>query len=76
MTAPSGDDAKPLVETLFDIAVGQWGWHPEQFWRCRPGDFWWTFRAKMPREALERPKQMREVYDMLKREKAKEAANG
>jgi hypothetical protein len=30
----------------------------------------------MPREALERPKQMREVYDMLKREKAKEAANG
>lgn len=45
---------------------------PDQFWNCRPADFWWTFFAKLPPEALERPKQLREMYDMLKREKAKE----
>jgi len=53
------------VQTLFDIAVGQWGWRPEQFWRCRPGDFWWAFKAKLPPEKINKPAQLRELYDLL-----------
>ena len=37
------------------------------------GQVWWLIEDKMPEHIFERPKNMAEVHDMVKRAKAKEA---
>ena len=45
-----------------------------EFWQMTPGQVWWLVEDMMPKEALRRPKDMHEVYNMVKRAKAKEKA--
>lgn len=45
-----------------------------EFWRMTPGQVWWLVEDAMPKDVLTRPKELKELRDMVKRSKAKEKA--
>ena len=45
-----------------------------EFWQMAPGQVWWLVEDMMPDSILKRPKELRELVDMVKKSKAKEKA--
>lgn len=45
-----------------------------EFWQMTPGQVWWLVEDMMPQHVIKRPKELKEVVDMVKRSKAKEKA--
>ena len=41
-----------------------------------PGQVWWLIEDMMPPEAISKTSDLEEMYDMLKREKAKDSSDG
>ena len=54
---------------MYAVAVGN-GWvSPSEFWRMAPGEVWWLFEAKRPKDTAGKA----ELLKMLKEAKAAEA---
>ena len=45
-----------------------------EFWQMTPGQVWWLVEDMMPQSVIRKPKELKEVVDMVKRSKAKEKA--
>ena len=45
-----------------------------EFWQMTPGQVWWLVEDMMPQSVIRKPKELKEVVDMVKRAKAKEKA--
>ena len=45
-----------------------------EFWQMTPGQVWWLVEDTLPQGAVRKPKEMKEVRDMVKRSQAKERA--
>lgn len=41
-----------------------------------PGQIWWLVEDSLPKQAVRRPKELKELRDMVKKSKAKEQADG
>ena len=47
-----------------------------EFWGMTPGQVWWLVEDMMPDSILKRPKELKELVDMVKASKLKDQANG
>ena len=62
-----------MVMQMHDLAVGA-GWvSAPEFWKMKPGQFWWLYRSKMPKTVRTMPDEIAEIRQMVKDAKAKES---
>ena len=45
-----------------------------EFWQMTPGQVWWLVEDMMPQSVIQKPKELKQLYDEVKARQAKEKA--